>query len=207
MNSSFLSKENISTIWEVIMDEDIFKFLTRDVQENIFKMFSSNIKAFYEVEKIKTIHLMDLNKKSLWCLSFYIITFSLLVFILLIAYIVFLMIGLITTSIIDEYKLCNNSHLWIYSLILLLLILKIKNIFNIFTKDDYIKNNYVLIFLDILINIGIIVWGIYEFYIIKCTINLSDTMLYKTTYICWIINIILLGFVSLFIFYKSISNN
>jgi hypothetical protein len=72
MNSSFLSKENISTIWEVIMDEDIFKFLTRDIQESIFKMFSSNIKAFYEVEKVKTYQLMDLNKKYILLILNYI---------------------------------------------------------------------------------------------------------------------------------------
>jgi hypothetical protein len=150
---------------------------------------------------------MDLNKKSLWCLSFYIITFTITIIILIITYIAFLMFGLITTSLIDEYNLCNSSHLWIYSLILLLLILKIKNILNIFTKDDYIKNNYIIITLDILLNIGIIIWGVYEFYIINCTKNLSDTMLYKITYICWLINIILLGTVLLFIFYKFIFNN
>jgi hypothetical protein len=72
MNPSFLSKENISTIWEVIMDEDIFKFLTKDVQENIFQMFSSNIKAFYEVEKVKTSQLMDLNKKYILLILNYI---------------------------------------------------------------------------------------------------------------------------------------
>ena len=65
MNNQFLNKENISTIWEVIIDEDIFKFLTRDIQENIFQMFTNNIKAFYEAEKSKTIQLMDLNRSIL----------------------------------------------------------------------------------------------------------------------------------------------
>jgi hypothetical protein len=72
MNTSFLSKENISTIWEVIIDEDIFKFLTRDVKENILQMFSSNIKAFYEVEKVKTSQLMELNKKYILLILNYI---------------------------------------------------------------------------------------------------------------------------------------
>jgi hypothetical protein len=72
MNNLFLSKENISTIWEVIIDEDIFKFLTRDIQENIFQMFTNNIKSFYEVEKIKTLQLMDLNKKYILLLLSYI---------------------------------------------------------------------------------------------------------------------------------------
>ena len=72
MNNLFLSKENISTIWEVIIDEDIFKFLTRDIQENIFKIFTNNIKSFYDTEKIKTVQLMDLNKKYILLLLGYI---------------------------------------------------------------------------------------------------------------------------------------
>ena len=72
MNNLFLNKENISTIWEVIIDEDIFKFLTRDIQENIFQMFTNNINAFYEAEKSKTIQLMELNKKYIILILSYI---------------------------------------------------------------------------------------------------------------------------------------
>lgn len=72
MTSLFLSQENISTIWEVIRDEEIFKFLTRDIQENIFQMFSSNFKSFYESEKGKTFQLIDLNKKYILLILNYI---------------------------------------------------------------------------------------------------------------------------------------
>ena len=72
MNNSFLSKENIATIWEVIRDEDIFKFLTLDFQENIFQMFISNIKLFYEAEKDKNIQLFELNKKYILLILNYI---------------------------------------------------------------------------------------------------------------------------------------
>lgn len=72
MTNQFLNKENISTIWEVIIDEDIFKFLTRDIQENIFQMFTNNIKGFYEAEKSKTTQLMDLNKKYILLILSYI---------------------------------------------------------------------------------------------------------------------------------------
>jgi len=61
--SYFLNKENISTLWDVISDEEIFKFLSRDIQSNIANLFSNNIKGFFEIEKTKTNNLVDLNKK------------------------------------------------------------------------------------------------------------------------------------------------
>jgi len=61
--TSFLSKENISTLWDVITDEDIFKFLSKDIQNKILQVFTQNLKDFYDIEKIKTNVLMDLNKK------------------------------------------------------------------------------------------------------------------------------------------------
>lgn len=58
----FNTKENIDTIWDVIIDEDIFKFLTRDIQSNVFKLFTENIKGFFEVERKKAKNLIDMNK-------------------------------------------------------------------------------------------------------------------------------------------------
>lgn len=72
MTNLFISQENISTIWEVIRDEEIFKFLTRDIQENIFQIFSTNFKSFYESEKNKTYQLIDLNKKYILLILNYI---------------------------------------------------------------------------------------------------------------------------------------
>ena len=45
--NSFLLEENIQTLWDVISDEEIFKFLSRDVQTDIANLFSKNIKGFY----------------------------------------------------------------------------------------------------------------------------------------------------------------
>jgi hypothetical protein len=64
MNTNlFLNKDNVSTIWDVISDEDIFKFLSREIQGTLFQMFTNNLKGFYEVERQKTNNLMDINKK------------------------------------------------------------------------------------------------------------------------------------------------
>jgi hypothetical protein len=60
---NFIKKENIDTIWDVIIDEDIFKFLTREIQVNVLKLFNENIKGFFDVERIKTSKLVEMNKK------------------------------------------------------------------------------------------------------------------------------------------------
>ena len=61
--NNFLNKENINTLWDVISDEEIFKFLSRDIQTKISNLFSNNIKGFFETERTKTNSLIDLNKK------------------------------------------------------------------------------------------------------------------------------------------------
>ncbi len=50
-------------LWDVVSDEDIFKFLSPDIQSKIYDIFINNIKGFFEVEKTKTNLLVDINKK------------------------------------------------------------------------------------------------------------------------------------------------
>jgi hypothetical protein len=59
----FLQKENIQMLWDVVSDEDIFKFLSPDIQSKIYNLFINNIKGFFEVEKTKNSSLVDVNKK------------------------------------------------------------------------------------------------------------------------------------------------
>jgi len=59
----FLSKSNVNTLWDVISDEDIFKFLTKDIQTKISDVFINNLKGFFETEKKSGINLIELNKK------------------------------------------------------------------------------------------------------------------------------------------------
>lgn len=61
--NNFLHKENLTTLWDVISDEDIFKYLSRDIQSKIAQLFSNNVKGFFEIEKTKTNNLVDINKK------------------------------------------------------------------------------------------------------------------------------------------------
>jgi len=60
---NFIQNENIQMLWDVISDENIFRFLTPDIQSKIYQLFINNIKGFYEVENSKTNLLVDLNKK------------------------------------------------------------------------------------------------------------------------------------------------
>jgi len=61
--SDFLTRANISMIWDVISDEDIFKFLSKNTQMKISEVFTNNLKGFYENEIVKNNTLIDLNKK------------------------------------------------------------------------------------------------------------------------------------------------
>jgi hypothetical protein len=59
----FTKKENVQTLWDVISDENIFRFLTPDIQSNVYSLFLNNIKGFFDNERTKTNSLVDLNKK------------------------------------------------------------------------------------------------------------------------------------------------
>jgi hypothetical protein len=59
----FVSKNNIIMLWEVINDEEMFKYHTRDIQEKIYQIFLNNIQGFFDSEKTKTNSLVDMNKK------------------------------------------------------------------------------------------------------------------------------------------------
>jgi len=70
--NNFLTKENVNTLWDVISDEEIFKFLSRDIQSNVGNLFSTNIKGFFETERVKTNNLIEMNKKYILLILNYI---------------------------------------------------------------------------------------------------------------------------------------
>ena len=63
MVTNFLNKDNVKILWDVISDEDIIKNQSGEFKENIFNLFTSNIKGFYDVESKKATNLVELNKK------------------------------------------------------------------------------------------------------------------------------------------------
>jgi len=56
--NTFLNKENLSMIWDVISDEEIFKSLSRENQNKVAQLFNNNIKGFYENESKNPTNLM-----------------------------------------------------------------------------------------------------------------------------------------------------
>ena len=54
MKTNFLTNSNISMILDVISDEDIYKFLSKDIQQNILQVFFNNLNSFYENELTKS---------------------------------------------------------------------------------------------------------------------------------------------------------
>jgi hypothetical protein len=71
-NQNFIKENNISTLWDVIADEDVFKFLSRDNQMNVFKIFNDNIKGFFETERVNETNLINMNKKYILIILNYI---------------------------------------------------------------------------------------------------------------------------------------
>ena len=59
----FTKKNNIKMLWDVVSDEDLFRFLAPDIQSKIYTLFLNNIQGFFENERQKTNSLVDLNKK------------------------------------------------------------------------------------------------------------------------------------------------
>jgi len=59
----FTQKDNITMLWEVISDEECFRFLARDIQTDVHQLFLNNIQGFFDNEKIKVNSLVDINKK------------------------------------------------------------------------------------------------------------------------------------------------
>jgi hypothetical protein len=69
---NFLTKDNIQTLWDVVIDENIFKFLEKEHQINVLNIFNENLKGFFETEKTKAINLVYLNKKYIMLILNYI---------------------------------------------------------------------------------------------------------------------------------------
>ena len=68
----FIKKNNIEMLWEVISDEGLFKYLSRDDQVKIYQLFLNNIQGFFDIEKIKNETLVDINKKYIVLILTYI---------------------------------------------------------------------------------------------------------------------------------------
>jgi len=61
---TFIQQENIAMLWDIISDEEVFRFLPQATQSLIHQVFVNNLQGFYETEcKIPNNTIIDLNKK------------------------------------------------------------------------------------------------------------------------------------------------
>jgi hypothetical protein len=61
--NDFLTKQNVDLLWEVIIDDDLFKNRPKELLNQIANIFNQNLRGFYESEKNNSNNLMTMNKK------------------------------------------------------------------------------------------------------------------------------------------------
>jgi hypothetical protein len=71
-NTDFFRNENIEMLWDIIIDEEIFKNKSSHIQNEVKTTFLNNIEGFYKTEKLNTKNLIDLNKKYILMILNYI---------------------------------------------------------------------------------------------------------------------------------------
>ena len=61
--NSFLDKDNIDLLWDVITDEDFLTGRSSDIMKQVADVFNNNIRGFFESADNKSNTLIELNKK------------------------------------------------------------------------------------------------------------------------------------------------
>ena len=71
-NTDFFKNANVEMLWDIIIDEEIFKNKQPAIQNEIRNTFLDNIQGFYKKEQSNTGSLIDLNKKYILIILNYI---------------------------------------------------------------------------------------------------------------------------------------
>ena len=61
--NDFLTKQNVDLLWEVIIDDDLFKNKPKELINEIGSMFTQTLRGFNDFEKNNSNTLMSMNKK------------------------------------------------------------------------------------------------------------------------------------------------
>ena len=61
--NDFLTKQNVDLLWEVIIDDDLFKNKPKELINQIGSIFRQNLRGFNEAEKNNSSNLMSMNKR------------------------------------------------------------------------------------------------------------------------------------------------
>ena len=60
--NDFLTKQNVDLLWEVIIDDDLFKNKPKELINQIGSIFTQHLRGFNEAEKNNSSNLMNMNK-------------------------------------------------------------------------------------------------------------------------------------------------
>jgi hypothetical protein len=71
-NTDFFKNVNVEMLWDVIIDEAIFKNKQPEIQNEIRNTFLNNIQGFYKMEQPNSSSLIELNKKYILIILNYI---------------------------------------------------------------------------------------------------------------------------------------
>jgi hypothetical protein len=61
--NEFLTKQNVDLLWEVIIDDDLFKNKPKELINQIGSIFTQHLRGFNEAEKNNSNNLMSMNKR------------------------------------------------------------------------------------------------------------------------------------------------
>ena len=61
--NDFLTKQNVDLLWEVIIDDDLFKNKPKEFINQIGSIFTQHLRGFNEAEKNNSSNLMSMNKR------------------------------------------------------------------------------------------------------------------------------------------------
>ena len=61
--NEFLTKQNVDLLWEVIIDDDLFKNKPKEFINQIGSIFTQHLRGFNEAEKNNSSNLMSMNKR------------------------------------------------------------------------------------------------------------------------------------------------
>lgn len=70
--NDFLTKQNVSMIWDVLIENDILKGKSSDIIKEVGNIVNQNIKGFFENERKVVNNLVELNKKFITLIIQYI---------------------------------------------------------------------------------------------------------------------------------------
>ena len=72
LKQSFLSKDNVKLVWEILLEEEILKSNSNAFVNEIYEIFIKNVQSFYENESDNCNDLMTMNKKYIMLILRYI---------------------------------------------------------------------------------------------------------------------------------------